>query len=117
MTLCGSVNLPPYTEGKERPKNEAGRSRLGCNTQGSLPARLGCRSRKRSGSLPPLPGILNFYTGLNWIQLTPIKAVLPEQGLKRDWRVESTSQRQGEGEEPPIARGQLTGQLEVMPSQ
>ena len=63
MVLVGR-NWPPYTEGKERPKKEAGHSRFvggRFNNQGNFCLRLVLGSCKMDRSPDPLPRILKVY--------------------------------------------------------
>ena len=129
---CWFGNWSPYTEGKKRPRKETDHSRLvngGFNKQENLCTRLILGSHKRSRS-PQAPArilkvcieLLTKFShvsspdGLNSTLLSQ-GCVLENSSCCGNRRQNVHSKDKGEGEEPPIARVQITGQLVVTPSQ
>lgn len=117
-----------YSEGRERPKTEAGHSRWAggrCKKQGHLLRRLALGATRQ---VDPSPAIrmLDISIEALWISITYtfkgisatfyfLKALSSKlSSLFGKWGQDS--QDRGEGEEPLVARVQLSGQLAISSS-
>lgn len=121
---------PPYKEEEERPKKQAGRSRWlhhDAVSKGTSLWGLSWQPQGKEISASVHRSLTRLYWGPNWgsvmcsVQMSSVThyslRLHPWKWLPvwKQW-AECTSQAQGRGEEPPVAQGQLLGQLIVISS-